>query len=271
MRSVALALISAVGIAVAGVAFGWTHGGPATARAESSELRPDLITKRPDQIFLQVTKDGRRLVRLSNEVVNAGAGPLELRPRRDDCNRDGNVRNDRTMYQRIFADVNGDRRFSRPVDKRYRTIRAGCSFYHPQHKHWHFESFAAYAVYATRPDGSLGTLVRGGTKVTGCLGDSRHRLRELPGSPRRRYYGRVHRCRRDSIGGISIGWGDLYDARTSGQEVDVTGLPQGVYCVVSQADPANRVVESNEGNNARSTRFVLGTESLTWRPYRPCS
>src|SRR5205823_4848190 len=121
-------------------------------RAGSVELRPDLIARRADQLFLQVPKDGRRLVRLSNEVVNAGAGPLEMRPRRDDCNHDGDVGNDRTMYQRIFADANRDGRFKRGVDRRYRTVRSGCSFYHPQHKHWHFEALAQYAVYSLGTD-----------------------------------------------------------------------------------------------------------------------
>jgi len=74
-----------------------------------------------------------------------------------------------------------------------------------------------------------------------------------------------------SVGGISIGWGDIYGARVSGQELDVTGLSDGVYCLVSQADPEDQLLESNERNNARTTRIVLRAEALDWQPHRGCS
>ena len=97
--------------------------------------------------------------------------------------------------------------------------------------------------------------------------DTRRRLRKAPGSPRGKYYGG---CLRDSVGGISIGWGDLYGARVSGQELDVTSLAEGAYCLVSRADPENRLQESNERNNVRTTRIELSGDRVGWRPHRPC-
>jgi Lysyl oxidase len=231
----------------------------------SRELLPDLVTWPPGRIFLQVTGRGKRLVRFSNEVVNAGAGPLELHPRFGDCNRDGDFGNDRTAYQRIYRDANGDGRFTRSVDVRFRTRTAGCTRFHPAHKHWHFDGFAGYSL---RP--RLGSVATTGKKVSVCAVDSKRRLPK-PGSPPRRYYGSgVRRCRRDSIGGISIGWGDIYGARVSGQELDVTTLADGVYCLVSRADPDNRLEESNERDNTGTTRIVLRGNALAWRPYRRC-
>jgi hypothetical protein len=229
----------------------------------SRELLPDLVTRKPYKIFLQVTPRGKRLIRFSNEVVNVGTGPLELRPRADDCNRDGNLDNDRTSYQRIYRDVNGDDAFTRGVDVRFRTRRAGCTRFHPAHKHWHFEALAAYTLCTGAP----GTELAAGKKVSSCVLDARRRLPRAPGSPRRKYY---RSCRRDSIGGISIGWGDVYGARISGQELEVTGLLDGVYCLRSYADPENRLFESNEQNNARSTRIVLRGAEVDWQPYRRC-
>jgi hypothetical protein len=232
----------------------------AASTGASRELLPDLVTRRPAKIYLQVTKRGKRLVRFSNEVVNVGIGPLELRPRADDCNGNGDLRDDRTSYQRVYRDANGDGAFTRGVDTEFRTRRAGCSRFHPAHKHWHFEALAEYALRPAVPLGSK-------KKVSSCVIDSRRRLPKAPGSPRGKYYGG---CRRDSIGGISIGWGDLYGARVTGQELDVTTLGDGIYCLVSRADPENRLQESNERNNVRTTRIVRRGDEVEWQPYRRC-
>lgn len=243
----------------------------AAGTGASRDLLPDLVTRRPATIFLQVTERGKRLVRFSNEVVNVGIGPLELRPRADDCNRNGNLRDDRTSYQRIYRDTDGDGRFTRGVDVLLRTRSAGCTRFHPAHKHWHFEALAEYALYrgqVTEPPGRLPSV---GRKVSACVLDTKRRLPTAPGSPRRRYYGSGARsCGRDSVGGVSIGWGDRYGARVSGQALDVTKLGDGVYCLVSHADPENRLMESNERNNTRRTRFVLHGEALDWQPYQSC-
>jgi hypothetical protein len=232
----------------------------AASTGSSRELLPDLVTRRAAKIYLQVTKRGKRLVRFSNEVVNVGIGPLELRPRADDCNGNGDLRDDRTSYQRVYRDANGDGAFTRGVDTDFRTRRAGCSRFHPAHKHWHFEALAEYALRPAVPLASK-------KKVSSCVIDSRRRLPKAPGSPRGKYYGG---CRRDSIGGISIGWGDLYGARVTGQELDVTTLGDGIYCLVSRADPENRFQESNERNNVRTTRIVRRGDEVDWQPYRRC-
>src|SRR6266480_1784189 len=90
----------------------------------SRDLLPDLVTRSPAKIFVQVGKHGRRVVRFSNEVVNVGIGPLELRPRVGDCDRNGDLRDDRASYQRIYGDTDGDARFARGVDVRFRTRSA---------------------------------------------------------------------------------------------------------------------------------------------------
>jgi hypothetical protein len=187
-----------------------------------------------------------------------------LRPRVGDCNHNGDPADDRASWQRIYRDGNGDGRFTRGVDLRFRTRSAGCTRYHVAHRHWHFDALAEYAV---RPVFSAGPLLAGGKKTSSCVLDTRHRLSTAPGSPRRKYYGG---CRRDSVGGISIGWGDLYGAKVSGQELDVTSLADGAYCLVSRADPENRLQESNERNNVRTTRIELSRDRVDWRPKRRC-
>jgi Lysyl oxidase len=236
----------------------------AASRGTARELLPDLVTRTPGKVYLQITPRGKHLVRFSNEVVNIGIGPLELRPRVGDCNRNGDPADDRASWQRIYRDANGDGRFTRGVDARFRTRSAGCTRYHPAHKHWHFDALAEYAL---RPVFSAGPLLAGGKKTSSCVLDTRLRLPKAPGSPSRKYYGG---CRRDTVGGISIGWGDLYGARVTGQELDVTSLADGAYCLASRADPENRLKESNERNNVRATRIELSNQRVDWRPHRPC-
>lgn len=236
----------------------------AASPSATPELLPDLVTRTPAKVYLQITPRGKRLVRFSNEVVNVGIGPLELRPRVGDCNHNGNPADDRVSWQRIYRDADGDGRFTRGVDARFRARSAGCTRYHAAHKHWHFDALAAYAI---RPVRSVGPTLAGGTKVSSCVLDTRRRLPKAPGSPRRKYYGG---CGRDSVGGISIGWGDLYGARVSGQELDVTALADGVYCLVSRADPENRIEESNERDNVRTTRIELSGGRVHWQPDRRC-
>jgi hypothetical protein len=238
-------------------------GGTAATR----DLLPDLVTWRPAEIFLETTDRWRRFVRFSNEVVNVGAGPLELRPRADDCNGNGNRRDDRTSYQRIYRDADGNGRFTRGVDRGFRTRRAGCTLFHRAHNHWHFEALAEYSLHALGGAGP-GALPVVAQKTSSCVLDTKRQLPKAPGAPRTKYYGG---CRRDSVGGISIGWGDGYGARVSGQALEVTDLPDGVYCLVSRADPDDRIRESNERNNTRTTRIVLRGRTLRWQPYRPCS
>jgi hypothetical protein len=237
----------------------------AAASSEAAPaLLPNLVTRRPAQTYLQVTPRGKHLLRFSNEVVNVGRGPLELRPRIGDCNHNGNPSDDRWSWQRIYRDGDGDGRYTRGIDVRFRARSAGCTRYHPAHRHWHLDALAEYAI---RPVQSAGPILAGGAKTSSCVLDTRHRMPRAAGSPRRKFYGG---CRRDSVGGISIGWGDLYGARVSGQQLDVTALAEGVYCLVSRADPEGRLKEANELDNVRTTRIELSGDRVDWRPHRPC-
>ena len=50
---------------------------------------------------------------------------------------------------------------------------------------------------------------------------------------------------------ISVGWADLYGAGSSGQFVDITGVPAGpLYWLRQTVDPENRIMETDETNNS---------------------
>jgi lysyl oxidase len=231
-------------LAAAAVAATFGSTGPAVAGSQPP-LRPDLETLPPTDFALDDNGGKRVLLRFENTVHDVGEGPVELRPKRNDCDGDGRFRDDRTAIQRVFRDSDGDGIFTRGVDTSLTTHVAGCFRFHRVHNHWHFTKFARYELFPL----SGGPLVSAHSKVGFCLIDTTRTMPGLPGSPATRNYGS---CQPGAIQGISVGWGDVYSSSLPGQWVDVTDVPDGDYCLVSTVDPANRLVESDDSDNAGS-------------------
>lgn len=221
-----------------------------------TQLTPDLQTLKPYKISVETTSSGERRLRFSNEVANAGFGPLEIVPRSEDCNGDGKIKNDRTAYQRLYQDANGNGYFDRGIDTSLTTHRAGCMVFHPAHHHWHFQDFADYELKRL----SDGSVVASSTKVTFCMEDSRRALDNLPGSPSTPYF---TTCTRTSSEGISVGWSDIYGAGLRDQFIPIDGVSDGDYCLVSTADPSNKLIEGNDGNNRAATAIHLGGNAVS--------
>lgn len=200
--------------------------------------------------FVVTFEGGERLLRFPNEVANASTGVLELFPVEGDCDGDGDSGNDRMGYQRMYRDTNDNGRFDRGADRAMRPRFAGCFQFHPEHDHWHFENFARYQLKRM----SDGKLVRTSDKVSFCIVDIARRFPAIPGSPTRSFY---NRCARGTTSGLSVGWSDIYSSGLEGQSLIITTLVDGHYCFVSTADPANLLVERNDGNNKASTHLVI--------------
>ncbi len=81
-------------------------------------------------------------------------------------------------------------------------------------------------------------------KVSYCLRDN-SRAKTTSPSARMGYI----ECEKE-LQGLSAGWIDTYRFDRPGQELDITGLPDGPYALRSIVDPLNQIVESNEANNA---------------------
>ena len=64
-------------------------------------------------------------------------------------------------------------------------------------------------------------------------------------------------CDQNSTLGVSVGWADEYYYGLPGQQLNITGLRGGRYCLVSKGDPDNLLRESNNSNNVRRTRIAL--------------
>jgi hypothetical protein len=252
-------LVGVLGSSLAvGAALVAIHAGaptPSAAAPRPHRLLPDLTTMRMHSHDLRIDAAGKKvMLQLTNRIANHGRGPLEIYPsaKSHDCDRDGDPTDDRDAFQRVFLDTDGDRIFRRSVDTDSEHFRFGCKRYDPGAGHWNVFDLARYEL--RRPHG--GKTVAKTTKVAYCTVDSDLVSAELPGSPARSYYPRGG-CRQDSILGISIGWSDEYYYRLAGQEIDVTGVKAGRYCLVSTGDPDNLLREADNSNNTRKTRIEL--------------
>jgi Lysyl oxidase len=217
----------------------------------------------PPVFLLRSDERGPHQLRFQTEIVNTHTGVLELRPKKEDCDGDLDPDNDRAAYQRIYRDVDDDGVFTRGVDGRFRTRLAGCTRFHPEHDHWHFEDFAQYEL---RND-ITGQLVAQSSKVSFCMTDSRQAPQlVVSGTPPSPYF---TECDQTVPQGISVGWTDVYPDHLPGQELDVRGLLPGYYCFIEHADPANRLVESNDRNNSLRVQLLFDGSKIS-RTGRAC-
>jgi hypothetical protein len=238
-----------------------------SAADPGTELLPDLVTL-PMPAVVMPRHPKRDLLRLSNEIGNQGAGPLEIFPSdvSENCDGDGDPDNDRMAYQRIYNDSSDPDSigfFDRNADTAGATERqAGCMIFHPQHNHWHFDNFSRYRLY--RED--TGRLVARNAKVSFCVIDSDTPFpTPHPGHPTLPYFPTDQGCTATATEGLSIGWADIYGYYLPGQQLNVSGVKKGNFCLVSTADPHDQLSESNENNNTYWTRLFVYPKDRTVR------
>ena len=131
------------------------------------------------------------------------------------------------------------------------------------HRHWHFFRFMRYEL--VRPAG--GAVVAPDQKTGFCLGDRYNTDPDvrLPAEPRKPgafdVFPSGDWCGQDDPGrlrlimGLSVGYGDNYQAFLDGQSIDVTDVPEGEYNLVHRVNAEVR--ERDYSNNASSVLLEL--------------
>ena len=259
--AIAVALVSAGSLVLL------VAGSPPASAGGQAVLGPDLVTLAIDQKDLLLERSGRKtLLRMTNEVANVGAGPLEVfpSPASTNCDGDGDPANDRDATQRLFADSDASGSFDPALDEVAEERGFGCMRYHAAHEHWHVVDFAGYELQREQKRKLSATR----RKVGFCIVDSRQAFAP-PGSPAKPIYpfgppGSVG-CDPDATQGLSPGWADIYVFALPGQQLDVSRLRRGRYCLISRVDPADLLLESNENNNVRRARIALRPRKLLVR------
>jgi hypothetical protein len=205
-------------------------------------LLPNLQALPATDLRLERT-GGQTLLRFSTITKNVGAGPLELRA--GEVSSDGRRQK---VYQRVFLSGGGS------SDR-----LVGDFVYHPEHRHIHFEDYARYELQQADAPGASARL---GSKTSFCVMDTTAIDLSLPGAPRRA----VYRFCGDRVQGMSVGWGDRYGYQLAGQEIDVTGLPDGTYVLRTAVDPRGKLQEASAGDNVSTVTFRLSPTAGTISP-----
>jgi hypothetical protein len=220
---------------------GWTA--PALAQQATEQL-PNLKALPASDIYVARDFAGNPELRFAGSSWNAGTGPLELIA--------GEVVRDRqNVYQRIYSS-----------DGSYRDRLAGSFVWHQGHNHFHFEDYALYTLQPTWTNSS-----RTATKTSFCVMDTDLIDGSLPGAPASPYYASCG----NSYQGMSVGWGDTYGSRLAGQSISLTKLKDGDYRLFVQADPKNRLVESDETDNVACVLLRISVVAETVQVLNPSS
>ncbi len=220
-------LIAAIGVLIGVV--------PATPARAADDKLPDLRAARTTTFRIRTTSGGKRLLRFTSQMVNFGAGPMELRSSRPNTSSPWVVR------QRIYD-----------TDGRHRDVvsAATLAYAGDGHDHWHVRRVMTYHLW-----GSKGTYRD--AKIGFCYFDTTPRDLDLPGSPNSKVYLESTCGKRASLTtktGLSVGWGDTYPWNFAYQWIDISGLPGGTYTLRTVVDLYDSFLETNEANNCTWTK-----------------
>jgi hypothetical protein len=189
---------------------------------------------------------GNPELRLGATSWNSGTGPVELVAGLTNGN------DKQEVYQRVYK-----------AGGSYNDYLAGTFIWHPAHNHFHFER---YAVYTLNPIAAPGASQRQAYKTSFCVMDTTKVNVTLPGAPKKSTYAT---CNADKQG-MSVGWGDTYGAYLAGQSIDLTGLPDGVYELTVEFDPANQLHESSDSDNSACSLLDISVTNLTVQNVGAC-
>ena len=242
-RRLLLLVGAALLVAVAGSIAVWVAA--AADGGEAVDRLPNLTQATPDKLS---GRTGGTIARprfflgFESAAANLGVGPLIVLGRRaaDEPTM--------TLQQRILLTDGSSRML--PLRSTMRYVRS------TDHAHWHVDQFMRYELRPAKG----GRVVR--DRKTGfCLGDRYRASQTLPGRLSLPLY--RNRCGRGAPKmraideGISIGWGDNYEAHLEGQELELTSLQAGRYVLVHRVNVSRDLRESDYSDNQSSMAIDL--------------
>ena len=228
----------------------------------ASMLLPDLISDEPDPAGgVEVntwTGTPRLVLRFDGYVTNVGDGPLEVSGNPQITNPTDPA----AVHQRAI-DTAGDWHVVGTPPVQFETADG--------HNPFHLREVGRYSLWNEARTAEAAP----GQKVGFCLYDiERAEAEDYDGPSNPRVYsGTVTQfCDADNpsttdlVMGTSAGWRDVYAAYLTFQWIDVSETAPGRYYLANEADPYDRVVESDETNNqvafAGSPSVVPGYNAL---------
>jgi hypothetical protein len=226
--------------------------GPASVvRAGQTVPRlPDLAMLPPFDFRIEISPEGRRLLRFSTVAVNIGRGPFQIYGYDANGAVIGDILSVRQQIKR------SDGTFSE------RSTTARMSWSGDGHDHWHVIDYQRFRLQ------NLNARVLGSVAKTGFCAFDSYRY----GSTRLAFYTSARPiCAVGANGTVLMGhsrnWGDIYRSTIAFQWVDITGLPNSDYKLKVIVDPpfstGGRFRESNDANNRSWTKIHIGRSTVT--------
>jgi hypothetical protein len=203
------------------------------------ELLPNLAAQPAGDISVVTTRTGELELRLSATTFNRGDGALELF-----AGETGQGR--QNIYQRVYLDDGSS----------YARL-AGTFVWHEAHAHFHFEDYALYTLQQVQGKGKSR---RTSAKTTFCVMDTDLVDGSLPGAPA----GAVYDGCGETIQGMSVGWADTYRSHLAGQEISLSKLKDGDYRLIIEADPQDRILETDETDNTSCMLLRLNISAASF-------
>ncbi len=213
------------------------------------DLLPNLVTLTPIELYIgqckpeeEAEEGASRCLRLGNAVGNVGDGPLEVH----------------LDYVQGAMAAAGLGRFTQriyTVDG-FREHGASGAEVHPSHGHFHYEGLAHFALYEHDVETGLrGDQVGVGVKRGFCFldwGDMKDPEAPSGGQQRAEQECLIPNPAGGWSMGITRGMYDYYWPELADQFIDIPGVADGVYELVSIADGANTLQETDETDNDAS-------------------
>lgn len=179
---------------------------------------------------------GTRALRFSTASVNYGNGRFEL--------RGGTISGSTQLVnQRVYRS-----------DGTFYDRPCGSFTYHAAHGHIHFDDWTIFRLRQVLPGGGVGPVVGTGEKTSFCILEIHAYNSSAPGHNTAPSYSSC-----GQIQGLRPGWADVYGSSLTGQYIELTGIPDGVYWLEGVVDPNNLVLESNPNNNTVRIQVAIGT------------
>jgi hypothetical protein len=153
----------------------------------------------------------------------------------------------------------------------HRDEAVGPAQFHPGHMHFHYQGFAGNTLYHYDMDAGRGAVAREGQKLGFCFVDLGLYDVRFPGavSPAYPLTDCVDPRNNDGwVSGMSPGWFDVYSWEVPHQYIEISGVEDGVYELVTVANVQQTLIESDSLNNEASIVFRLtGNEvEVLFRP-----
>jgi hypothetical protein len=229
--------------------------GPGPASSPSNAVTPSAAIAYPDLQVLMPTKEisivstsTTRTLEFSHITWDAGAGPLEIRPSYNSTT--GISQGYQALYTMSSPGVWAFDHTVPIVGPMYWVPPSDYRF--PLDKFW---------LYNAASGGGLGSLVAASPKVDFCMTSDVY-VGGVPNTPTNNTYPGSACGSPTGTLGLTVGWGDKYDATDGGEGIDISSLPNGTYWLRGEVDPYHYLQESSISNNITDTKLQIEGETV---------